>query len=186
MPLNNLVDQNNYEDVLTWAVPLTSALAGFNFSGLFPHTNPVLVATAFGFLAKFLVGLQKTLQSSKNTLPALAEDLAPLIAIALGAFAQALQSDSNWLAYATAFGFFAKALGHLGPNNDSGALEDLLLGLGALLLAYGTAVNNTTLVSLAALVSLIGKTIPSIGTPEKTGGPLSFWTKRAKASGQTS
>jgi len=191
-----LINQNNYEDVLTWAVPLTSALAGFNFSTLFPGTNSALVAAVFGFLAKFLVGIQQTLQkyyadvqqANQKPKPSVLlknykflEDLIPVIAIALGAFAQGLQANSNWLAYATVIGFLAKALGHFGTNNESGALEDLLLGLGAAVLAYGTWVNNSSLIGLAALISLIGKTIPSIGSTEKTGRSFkanwAFWTK---------
>jgi hypothetical protein len=192
-----LINQGNYEDVLTWAVPLTSALAGFNFSTLFPGTNSILVAAVFGFLAKFLVGLQQTLQNyyaaaEKQKLSVLLknytfwEDLIPVIAIALGAFAQALQSNYNWLAYATVIGFIAKALGHWGKNNESGALEDFLLALGAIVLGIGTAESNPTLVSLAALISLIGKTIPSIGTTGPTGKGRGWRARELKPSNGSS
>jgi hypothetical protein len=149
----------NAEDILPYAIPISVALASFNWATLFPPPgyNPFLVATAFGFLAKLLVGVQQNGWKSW-------EDWIPSLIIGFGFLAATLATYPNYLAYATFFGFLVKALGTLQAKSESGYIEDGILAIGAIVIAYGTYSNNAEVVSVGALLALIGKTIPSLAT----------------------
>ena len=154
--------KTDLEDVLPYLIPIFAGLAGYNWSSLIPGTNsPFLIGTAFGFLAKFLIGIQQDGWSSW-------EDWIPTLSISFGFLVTALGADPTYLPYSIAFGFFVKALGVVQANTASGPVEDGFLGVGALLIAWGTYradAIGATLVSLGALLSLIGKTIPSFVAP---------------------
>ncbi len=82
--------------------------------------------------------------------------------------ATTLSSDPNYLAYGTAIGFIVKALGAFQKQDGDylNPTEDILLALGGILLAYGTGAGMPALVSIGSLISLVGKTIPSLGGPQ--------------------
>ena len=153
----------NAEDLLPYAIPISVGLAGFNWASLFPgNNNPVLVAAAFGFLAKFLYGLQQTLSTDpRPKWTTILEDLIPSVVVGLGVGATAVSANPDYLAYTTAIGFITKALGYLATRGNP--TEDLLLALGAILVAYGTDVGKPEIVGAGSLISLVGKTIPSLG-----------------------
>jgi hypothetical protein len=163
---NTTTTQNLYistlEDWLPYLVPIFVAFAGFNWATLIPgNNNPVLVAAAFGFLAKFLYGLQQTLSSNPApTNTTLWEDIAGSIGVGLGVITTVLTADPDYLIAGTVIGFVAKALGYFQTGNLA---EDLLLAVGAFLIAYGGWTGNAEIVSAGSLIAVVGKTAPSLG-----------------------
>jgi len=154
-----VITSKNIEDILTWLVPIAVSLAGFNWSGILPGVNGFFAALAFGFLAKFLVGIQQNGWSSW-------EDLVPTVILALAFITEALSANPNYLYYGTVIGFVVKALGYF--SDKTHPIEDIFLALGAFLVLYGTARGDaigSTLASVGALIALIGKSIPSIAIP---------------------
>ena len=144
------------EDALVYAIPFVVALSGFNWASLIPGTtNAFFTAITLGFLAKFLVGIQQNGWSSW-------EDWIPTLSISLGFVAQTLSSDPNYLYAATVIGFIVKSLGYFTDTGEIGGIEDLFLGGGAFLIAYGAYISNPGLVSLGTLLALVGKTVPSV------------------------
>ena len=162
MSTNTNILTNTLEDWLPYLVPIFIALGGFNWASIIPgNNNPILVAVTFGFLAKFLYGLQQTLSSNpKPTGTTLWEDVAASLAIGLGVVATGLSSDPNYLEAGTIAGFLVKALGYFSTGNLS---EDLALAAGAILILIGAYTGNAELVSAGSLIALVGKTIPSLG-----------------------
>lgn len=150
------------EDWLPYLLPVVVALAGFNWASILPGTNnPFLVAVAFGFLAKFLVGIEQNGWKSW-------EDWIPTLIISIGFLSTILATNADYLAYATVLGFVVKALGTFDLSTPSSYLEDGILAVGAFLILYGTYRADpigATLVGFGSLLALIGKTIPSIGVP---------------------
>jgi hypothetical protein len=150
------------EDLLTYGIPIAVALASFSWSSLIPgDDNAFFTAIAFGFLAKFLVGLQQNGWSDW-------EDLVPTITLSLGFLATTLSANPQFLEYGTIIGFIVKALGMFASGYN---LEDLLLAIGAFLALYGAYVGNQEIVSAGALFALVGKSIPSLATGGAAGNP---------------
>jgi len=160
-----LITTQTIEDWLTWFIPIAVSLAGFNWASLVPGTNnPFLIAVAFGFAAKFLTGLVQNGWKSW-------EDLIPTITISLGFLVTVFSANPQYLAYGTAIGFIVKALGVFQKQSDGtygNIVEDVLLFVGGLLISWGTAVGNQEIAAAGALLSLVGKTAPSIGASLKT------------------
>lgn len=157
------------EDILPYAIPVVVALAGFNWSSLIPgDNNAILTGVAFGFLAKFLIGIQTNGLSSW-------EDWIPTLTISLGFLATSLSANPQYLAYGTIVGFVVKALGYF--SDTSHPVEDLMLAVGAFLMLYGQYTNNQELVGAGSLLALVGKTAPSLGTS----APMPAMAKKAPA-----
>jgi len=152
--LGSIFNAKTLEDWLPWFISVTVALAGFRWSSLIPGTNSILVAAAFGFLAKFLTGI------AQNGWDAW-EDWVPTLIISLGFLGTALESSPDYVVAGTVIGFLVKALGSF-QTPSSTWIEDAMLAVGAFLIAYGQYANYPTLVSIGALIALIGKTVPSI------------------------
>jgi hypothetical protein len=155
--MSSVPNSKTVEDYAAYAVPIAVALAGFNWSTLIPgNNNPFLVGVAFGFLAKFLVGIQQNGIKSW-------EDTIPTVSLTLGFLATSLAANPDYLAYGTVLGFVVKALGYF--SDKTHPVEDALLAVGAFLTLYGTYAGKGEVQSAGVLLSLIGKTIPSLGSP---------------------
>lgn len=151
--------QVQLEDALPYLIPIAVALAGYNWASLIPGDNEAfLTGIAFGFLAKFLIGIQQNGLTSW-------EDLIPTFVIALTFLAVSFSSNPDYIGYGTAIALVVKALGYFTPPiQSSQALEDLLLAVGAFLVGWGTYVGNAELATVGGLLALIGKTVPSMTT----------------------
>lgn len=156
---------SKFEDFLPYLIPLFASFAGFNWSALLSNSNPYVVAIAFGFMAKLLYGIQQN--GLKNW-----EDVIPTLIIGLGFLVTMFNSNPNYLAYGTVLGFIVKALATFQANSASGYLEDGILSLGGLLIAYGTYSGNVEIASMGALFSLVGKTVPSFASTPSIPSPI--------------
>jgi hypothetical protein len=155
--------QVQLEDALPYIIPIVVALAGYNWSSLLPgDNNAFLTGVAFGFLAKFLIGIQQNGISSW-------EDTVPTIILVLSFLSTALSSNPQYLEYGVPIGFIVKALGALQSGYN---IEDLILALSAFMMLYGAYISNAELVSVGALLALIGKTVPSMTTTTPTPAPV--------------
>ena len=144
------------EDYLLYIIPVAVALAGFNWANLIPgDPNGFFTAIVFGFLAKLLIGVQQNGFGSW-------EDVIPTLVIVLGFLSTALSANPVYLSYGTVIGFVVKALGYF--SDSTHPVEDLLLAVGAFLALYGVYTGNPTIQNAGALLALVGKTVPSLGT----------------------
>jgi len=145
--------QVQLEDALPYIIPVVVALAGYNWSSLIPGDNAsFLTGVAFGFLAKFLIGIQQNGISSW-------EDVVPTVVLALSFLATAFSSNPQYIQYGVPIGFIVKALGMFQTGYN---IEDVILALSSFLMLYGAYAGNGELEALGALLALIGKTVPSM------------------------
>jgi len=159
--VQKLITVQTIEDYLVYLVPVFVALAGFNWASLIPgDNNAFLTGIIFGFLAKLLVGIQQDGWDSW-------QDWIPTALIVFTFLATALSSNPNYLYYGSVCGFIVKALGYFQKDPTTGKYpnptEDILLAVGAFLTLYGLYIGNADIANSGALLSLIGKTVPSIG-----------------------
>jgi len=139
---------------MLFLVPIVSALAGFEWHGLIPGAAGFVVGVAVASLAKTLIGLG---QRPYNNW----EDWISFVVTLLGFLGTGLSANPAFLTDATIIGLFVKALGFLQTGLT---VEDIILAIGSLLAGYGAFIGNMEIVNAGLLLSIVGKSIPSIGT----------------------
>lgn len=159
--MSTAVNSKTIEDHFLLFVPLITALAGFQWSGIIPGTDGFLTGVFLGAFAKFAIGF------AQNPHPKNWEDWLPLLILSLSFTATAFASSPTFLTYGTVLGFAVKALGYFQPgdaSNKSQLVEDVFLATGAFIALYGAFAGNTALTNAGILLGIVGKAFPSIGT----------------------
>jgi hypothetical protein len=141
------------EDWILFLTPLVTALAGTNLAqNLIPGASGLLVGTVIGVLAKTLIGIGQNFKANY-------EDILSFVITFVGLLGAALTGYPEFLIYGTILGLIAKALPSLANGLNA---EDILLTLGAIIAGIGTALGLHNLSSVGLLLSVLGKSLPSL------------------------
>jgi hypothetical protein len=158
-----LVTKDTTEDWLLFLVPFLTGSGGtavLQLAGLVPGLSGFAVGASIGALSKALVGL------GQNPKLANWEDWLLFVSVFLGYLSAAFANKPELVAWGTIIGFIAKALPSL---KDGINPEDVLLLLGSIIAGVGLWQSNAILMNFGILLSVAGKSLPSIITEGQAG-----------------